>query len=98
MLHKCYTLGYAGGMRTISQRELRNDNAEVIRAVEAGESFLVTKNGKAVAELKPSGGAAGGTGLPLGRAARSHVRYVGRPRVRSTMSSGQVLDELRGDR
>lgn len=85
-------------MRTISQRELRNDNADVIRAVEAGESFLVTKNGRTVAELRPSGGADGRAGLPLGRPARSHVRYVGRPRVRSAMSSGEVLDELRGER
>ncbi|GAC1317165.1 MAG: hypothetical protein NVSMB16_13780 [Acidimicrobiales bacterium] len=31
--------------RTISQGELRNDNAEVIRAVVGGETFIVTRNG-----------------------------------------------------
>jgi prevent-host-death family protein len=39
--------------RTIAQRELRNDNAKVIEAVVAGESFVVTRNGVPVAELRP---------------------------------------------
>lgn len=39
--------------RTIPQRELRNDNARVIAAVAAGESFVVTRNGIPVAELRP---------------------------------------------
>ncbi|SFB45334.1 prevent-host-death family protein [Amycolatopsis marina] len=38
---------------TIGQRELRNDNAEIMRRVEAGESFTVTRNGKPVADLVP---------------------------------------------
>jgi prevent-host-death family protein len=38
---------------TIPQRELRNDNARVIEAVAAGESFVVTRNGIPVAELRP---------------------------------------------
>lgn len=38
---------------TIAQRELRNDNAKVIDAVVAGESFVVTRNGEPVAELRP---------------------------------------------
>lgn len=37
----------------IAQRELRNDNAKVIDAVAAGESFVVTRNGVPVAELRP---------------------------------------------
>lgn len=40
-------------MDTISQRELRNDNAEIMRRVEAGESFVITRNGKPVADLLP---------------------------------------------
>lgn len=39
--------------KTIAQRELRNDNAKVIDAVVAGESFVVTRNGIPVAELRP---------------------------------------------
>jgi prevent-host-death family protein len=41
--------------RTIPQRELRNDNAKVIDAVARGESFVVTRNGEPVAELRPIG-------------------------------------------
>jgi prevent-host-death family protein len=39
--------------KTIAQRELRNDNAQVIEAVAAGESFVVTRNGVPIAELRP---------------------------------------------
>jgi prevent-host-death family protein len=39
--------------RSIPQRELRNDNARVIEAVVAGESFVVTRNGVPVAEVRP---------------------------------------------
>ena len=39
--------------KIIAQRELRNDNAKVIEAVTAGETFIVTRNGEPVAELRP---------------------------------------------
>ncbi len=39
--------------KTIAQRELRNENAKVIDAVTAGETFVVTRNGQPVAELRP---------------------------------------------
>ena len=39
--------------KTIPQRELRNDNARVIEAVASGETFVVTRNGVPVAELRP---------------------------------------------
>ncbi|BBX04659.1 prevent-host-death protein [Mycolicibacterium moriokaense] len=39
--------------RTIPQRELRNENAKLMDAVSAGETFVVTRNGEPVAELRP---------------------------------------------
>jgi prevent-host-death family protein len=39
--------------KTIAQRELRNDNTRVINEVESGETFVVTRNGVPVAELRP---------------------------------------------
>jgi prevent-host-death family protein len=39
--------------RTIGQRDLRNLSGEVMRAVEAGATFVVTRNGIPVAELRP---------------------------------------------
>lgn len=40
-------------MKTISQRELRNENSAVIDAVERGETFRITRHGVEVAELGP---------------------------------------------
>jgi prevent-host-death family protein len=37
----------------IPQRQLRNDSGEIMRRVEAGESFVITRNGKPVADLVP---------------------------------------------
>lgn len=42
--------------KSIPQRELRNDNARVIEAVSSGETFVVTRNGVPVAELRPVSG------------------------------------------
>lgn len=38
---------------TISQRELRNDSARILRAVDAGESFVITRHDHPVGELIP---------------------------------------------
>lgn len=40
-------------MRMITQRQLRNDSAAILRDVQAGQSLIVTRNGTPVAELKP---------------------------------------------
>lgn len=40
-------------MKTITQREFRNKSAEVMDAVESGETFHITRNGIEVAELRP---------------------------------------------
>ena len=37
----------------MSQRELRNDAAAVLRDVQGGERIIVTRNGTPVAELRP---------------------------------------------
>jgi antitoxin (DNA-binding transcriptional repressor) of toxin-antitoxin stability system len=39
--------------RRITQRELRNSSGEIMRALDRGESFLVTRNGAEVGELHP---------------------------------------------
>lgn len=40
-------------MRTIPQRELRNDIGRVLREVEAGERLRITVDGRPVADLVP---------------------------------------------
>jgi prevent-host-death family protein len=39
--------------REITQRELRNDSGEIMRRLDEGESFVVTRNGVPVGELSP---------------------------------------------
>lgn len=39
--------------RRITQRELRNQSGEIMRALDRGETFVVTRNGAAVGELVP---------------------------------------------
>lgn len=45
------TLREVGEM--ITQREFRNSSGEIMRRVDDGESFVVTRNGVPVAELAP---------------------------------------------
>lgn len=40
-------------MKTITQREFRNNSAAIMNAVEAGETYHITRNGIEVAELRP---------------------------------------------
>ncbi|MGW5715987.1 type II toxin-antitoxin system Phd/YefM family antitoxin [Amycolatopsis sp. NPDC003865] len=40
-------------MNVISQREFRNNSAAIMDAVEAGETYHVTRNGVEIAELRP---------------------------------------------
>lgn len=39
--------------RPITQRELRNESGEIMRGLDRGEVFVVTRNGVAVGELTP---------------------------------------------
>jgi prevent-host-death family protein len=47
------TAGYTCSVKVISQREFRNNSAAVMDAVEAGETYHVTRNGVEIAELRP---------------------------------------------
>lgn len=82
-------------MRRITQRELRNDNAQIIREVEQGESFVVTKHGVPVAHVSPL---AAGSDLRLVRSAKPGRRMRDLPRVVLTRPISELLDDLRGER
>lgn len=82
-------------MKTISQRELRNDNAEIIRGIEAGTTYTVTRRGVPVARLTPF---SEDSDLRCARAARTRPRFSSLPRVTLESSSATILDDLRGDR
>ncbi len=82
-------------MRSISQRELRNDNAEIVRGVERGESYTVTRRGVPVARLVPVTDL---SDLACARPAKTRVSYTTRPRVEASTTTQAMLDDLRDDR
>jgi prevent-host-death family protein len=82
-------------VKTISQRELRNDNAKVIRDVEEGETYTVTRRGVRIARLGPIDD---DIELRCLKPARKRLRRAELRRVRSSISTAEVLDDLRGDR
>lgn len=50
----CSTPCYSGFMTTtISQRELRNRSGDIMRGLDDGETYIVTRNGRPVGELTP---------------------------------------------
>lgn len=50
----CSTGCYGDGVRReITQRELRNQSGEIMRALDNGDEFVVTRNGVPVGELLP---------------------------------------------
>ncbi|HLI35935.1 MAG TPA: type II toxin-antitoxin system prevent-host-death family antitoxin [Streptosporangiaceae bacterium] len=88
-------------MRTISHREMRNNSPEVLRAVRAGEVIEVTNHGEVAAVLVPPSltpyerlVAAGKVRQPSG----DNVDLRRIPRVKSRLTSSEILADLRGDR
>lgn len=64
---------------SLTQRELRNQSGQIIRALDAGDSFVVTRNGVPVGELTPI----------------RPRRYAPRNTVLATFSSAPALNAAR---
>lgn len=80
-------------VKTISQRELRNDNAEIMRGVEAGETYVVTRRGVPIARVLPYSEP---PDLDIERPAARRTSLADFPRIRSSVASEEVLADLRG--
>jgi antitoxin (DNA-binding transcriptional repressor) of toxin-antitoxin stability system len=89
---RCYDTGMTSA---ISQRELCNNSADIMRRLQAGESFTLIRNGVPIGSLTPASQA---TRLPITRPA-TRTNFDGFPlhpaRDKSTTT---ILDELRADR
>jgi prevent-host-death family protein len=88
-------------VRTISHRELRNNSAEVLRAVGAGEVIEVTNHGQVAAVLVPPSltpyerlVAAGKVREPR-KDRQVDLRKI--RRVTASVSSEEIIADLRGD-
>jgi len=90
------------GMTTISQRQLRNENATIVDRVVAGESFTVTRRGEPVARLVPiskdDSRYLDSAGLRLVKPAKRKYDPANHPKVVIDEPSQDVLDRLREDR
>lgn len=82
-------------MRSVSQSELRRDGARIMRIVEGGGSFVVTRSGVPVATLAPVGIDAD---LRCERPARRPLDLAALVPVCSTEASVDTLEDLRGRR
>lgn len=80
-------------MKTISQRELRNNSGEVLRAVAAGESLVVTNNGVPAALLSPVPTTTRDRLIVAGRIVPAARRFDSAPLPRRT-APGDGVDEL----
>lgn len=79
----------------ISQRELRNNNAEVVRGVERGDSYTITRHGVAVARIVPL---SHDIDLGCDRPASRRDKFTTWPRVTAKSSVSSLLDDLRSER
>ena len=80
-------------MRTISQREMRNDSAQMLRDVESGEVVVVTRRGLPVAQVMPHGGCSKAI-----RPASVPATFSVDDLVTSSAATGTILDDLRDER
>lgn len=87
-------------MRTIPQRELRNDSAAVLAEVAAGATIEVTSNARPMAVMVPPQLDPVARGLLSGlvRPAGPRLRLADIPRETAAETVIEALDELRGER
>jgi prevent-host-death family protein len=83
-------------VETVSHRELRNRSGEVLRAVEAGESFTITNGGVPVARLVPVSDPT--PDLRCVRPVRRRGGFSELPRVAIDETVQPALDALRDER
>lgn len=91
-------------MGTITHRELRNNSAEILRRVEAGETLRVTNNGKPAAVIGPADGMTLDDLISRGHArpARGDASTLSKLRSRlaeqttSEMTTSEMIEDARG--
>lgn len=84
--------------QVISQREMRNRSGDVLRAVAAGESFIITNDGVEVAELIPRNAPRPKPAPDRPATVPKGTPFPYRRNPADGPSSQEVLDELRADR
>ena len=86
-------------MRTVTHREMRNNSAEILRAVAAGEIVQVTNHGRVAAVISPPSAPTLARLIAdgLARPARRPVTELANIKRRaSARPSAELLDDVRG--
>jgi prevent-host-death family protein len=88
-------------MRVITHRELRNNSSEILRAVQAGEIIEVTNHGTPAAILVPPALTPYERLLAAGKVRviegpRVNLRRI--PRARQSLTTAEIIADLRADR
>ncbi|MXP24425.1 type II toxin-antitoxin system prevent-host-death family antitoxin [Gordonia sp. HNM0687] len=86
-------------MESVTHREMRNRSAELLRRVEAGESIIVTNNGRPVAVISPLERRVLEELVDQGhvrRATRAVADLRDIERTASALRTDQILDDTRG--
>ena len=70
-------------VRELTQRELRNDSGKIMRELDSGASYVITRNGVSVGTLSPA----------------PHRQFVGSDQVLATFKNAPPVDarRFRGD-
>ncbi len=88
-------------VRTVTHREMRNNSAEILRAVEAGEIVQITNHGRVVAVMSPARGSVVERLIAYGKVRRAikpvtHLAQI-EPRP-SSVPSAEILADVRRPR
>jgi prevent-host-death family protein len=83
-------------MKTVSVRELRQNPAQMLRDVEAGESYTITSYNRPIARVVPTVSSA--DILPPKRRGRPSLAALPKHELRTAESIDALLDDMRGER
>lgn len=82
-------------MKTISVRELRQNPAQMLRDVEAGESYTITSHNRPIARVEPT--VSSTQVMPRKRTGRPKLSALPEHELRTAGSIEELLDDLRGE-
>lgn len=86
---------YNAVVKTVSVRELRQNPSQMLRDVEAGESYTITSYNRPIARVEPT--ASSTQIIPPKRTGRPNLTAPPRHELRSAGSIDELLDDLRGE-
>lgn len=86
-------------MKTVTHREMRNNSAEILRVVAAGEDVLVTNNGEPAALITRPPSTPLDVLIAAGQV-RMPTKGLGALKMpkKASVTAEEILDDLRSDR